>query len=68
LTCRIILCAFVQRSFRLAPQPYWLIPLHDLVTFAIYVASLAGSSVTWRGYRYRVAQDGTMAEDTARSG
>lgn len=67
LVCRAVLCACVQYAFRLPPQPYWLIPLYDLIAFTIYVASFAGSTVTWRGYRYRVAHDGTMVEDATRS-
>jgi ceramide glucosyltransferase len=61
--CRFVLCACVAHAFRLPRQPFWLVPLHDLIAFAIYLASFAGSTVTWRGYRYRVAQDGTMVED-----
>jgi ceramide glucosyltransferase len=67
LACRFILCACVQHAFGLPRQPFWLIPLHDLVAFAIYLAAFAGTTVTWRGYRYRVAQDGTMVDDAAHS-
>ncbi|HLH90848.1 MAG TPA: bacteriohopanetetrol glucosamine biosynthesis glycosyltransferase HpnI [Xanthobacteraceae bacterium] len=65
LCCRFALCACVRRTFGLPPQPYWLIPIHDLLAFAIYVVSFAGTTVTWRGLRYRVADDGSMVEDTA---
>lgn len=68
LACRIVLCLAVQRTFRLPPQPYWLIPLHDLAAFAIYLVSFAGSTVTWQGYKYRVANDGTMIEQASRAG
>lgn len=68
LVCRMVLCLAVQRTFRLPPQPYWLIPLHDLAAFAIYVVSFAGSTVTWQGYKYRIAHDGTMVEQASRAG
>jgi ceramide glucosyltransferase len=68
LACRIVLCLVVQRTFRLPTQPYWLLPLHDLAAFAIYVVSFAGSTVTWQGYKYRVANDGTMVEQVSRAG
>ena len=68
LACRMVLCLAVQRAFRLPPQPYWLIPLYDLVAFAIYLASFAGSRVTWRRYKYRVASDGTLVEPPTRAG
>jgi ceramide glucosyltransferase len=68
LACRMVLCLAVQRAFRLPPQPYWLIPLYDLAAFAIYLASFAGSRVTWRRYKYRVASDGTLVEPPTRAG
>lgn len=33
----------------------WLIPLRDLLAVAIWVASLAGNTVTWRGQHFRLA-------------
>ncbi|HUI95784.1 MAG TPA: bacteriohopanetetrol glucosamine biosynthesis glycosyltransferase HpnI [Xanthobacteraceae bacterium] len=68
LACRIMLCMAVQRAFGLPPQPYWMIPLHDLAAFTIYVVSFAGSTVTWHGYKYRVANDGTIVEHASRAG
>jgi ceramide glucosyltransferase len=68
LACRIVLCLAVQRAFRLPPQPLWLIPLHDLAAFAVYLVGLAGSRVTWRRYRYRVASDGTLVDQPSRAG
>ncbi len=68
LACRIVLCLAVQRTFGLPPQPYWLIPLHDLAAFGVYVTSFAGSTVTWQGYKYRVANDGTMVQHAGRAG
>ena len=67
LACRIALCLAVQRVFRLPPQPWWLIPLHDLAAFAVYVVSFAGTRVTWRGYKYRVASDGSLIERPSRA-
>jgi ceramide glucosyltransferase len=32
----------------------WLIPLRDLLAVAIWIASLAGNTVTWRGERFRL--------------
>jgi ceramide glucosyltransferase len=68
LVCRMVLCLAVQRAFRLPPQPYWLIPFYDLAAFAIYLVSFAGSRVTWRRYKYRVASDGTLVEQPTRAG
>jgi ceramide glucosyltransferase len=37
----------------------WLIPLRDLVALAIWIASLGGHTVTWRGDRFRL-KDGKL--------
>jgi ceramide glucosyltransferase len=68
LACRMILCLAVQHAFRLPPQPYWLIPLYDVAAFAIYLVCFATSRVTWRGYKYLVAGDGTLVERPTRTG
>jgi ceramide glucosyltransferase len=63
LLSRVMLCRSVERRFALARQNYWLIPLHDIIAFAVYVASFFGATVHWRGADYRVAADGTLVED-----
>ena len=67
LACRMLLCLAVQRAFRLAPQPCWLIPFYDLAAFAIYLMSFVGTRVTWRRYKYRVASDGTLIDQPTRA-
>ena len=32
----------------------WLLPLRDLVGVAVWAASFVGSTVTWRGDRFRL--------------
>jgi len=44
---------------RQIPKAAWLIPLRDLLTVAIWIASLGGHTVTWRGERFRL-QDGKL--------
>jgi ceramide glucosyltransferase len=68
LACRLALCLAVQRVFRLPPLPLWLLPLHDVAAFAIYLASFTGHRVTWRQYKYRVASDGTLLDQPSRAG
>jgi ceramide glucosyltransferase len=43
-------------------QNYWLVPVHDLIAFAIYVTSFFGATVYWRGADYRVASNGKLIE------
>jgi ceramide glucosyltransferase len=63
LACRAILCMSVTRVFRLAPQPYWLIVIQDLISFFVYVGSFFGMTVGWRGQNYRVLKGGRLVED-----
>ena len=53
-------CRSVERRFGLPRQNYWLIPLQDIIAFAVYVASFFGATVHWRGADYRLAADGTL--------
>jgi ceramide glucosyltransferase len=68
LLSRILLCGSVEWRFNLPRQNYWLVPVHDLIAFGIYVASFFGATVYWRGADYRVASDGKLLEgDLGRS-
>jgi ceramide glucosyltransferase len=62
LLSRVLLCRCVEWRFGLARQNYWLIPVHDLIAFAIYVTSFFGATVHWWGADYRVTADGTLLE------
>jgi ceramide glucosyltransferase len=62
LVSRVMLCRCVEWRFGLPRQEYWLIPVHDIIAFAIYVTSFFGATVHWRGADYRVAADGTLLE------
>jgi ceramide glucosyltransferase len=61
LLCRAALQAELDRAFRLRKGFYWLGPLRDLVSFAVFVASFFGRDVEWRGHRYGVQADNTLA-------
>ena len=62
LLARVTLCRCVEWRFGLPRQNYWLIPVHDLIAFAIYVTSFFGATVHWRGADYRVAANGDLIE------
>lgn len=62
LLARVTLCRCVEWQFGLPRQNYWLIPLQDLIAFAVYVVSFFGATVHWRGADYRVTADGTLLE------
>ena len=42
--------------------PFWLMPLRDLLSFAVFVASLSGETVHWRGSRLSVESGGLISE------
>jgi ceramide glucosyltransferase len=65
--CRAALCLCVEQAFGLARQPYWLIPSRDLLSFAVYVWSLFGGKVVWRGLRYRIGAHGGLLSDRWRA-
>jgi ceramide glucosyltransferase len=57
---RVALCKAVERSFKIGRQDYLLLPLSDLMAFAVFVWSLFGTSISWKRARYAVLADGTL--------
>lgn len=62
LASRLALCRCVERRFKLPRQNYGLVPLHDIIVFAVYIASFFGTTVRWQNSDYRVTADGTLIE------
>jgi ceramide glucosyltransferase len=60
LGCRLALLWQVERAFGLPPQRYRLVPLRDLLSFTVFLASSFGRSASWKGRRYRFAADGSL--------
>jgi ceramide glucosyltransferase len=60
LGCRLALLRQMERAFNLLPQPCWLVPLRDVLSFAVFVASFFGQSARWKGRRYRFVAGGTL--------
>ena len=40
---------------------FWLVPIRDLLTFGVWIASFAGDEIEWRGARFRVLPNGALA-------
>jgi len=53
--CRIVVCRCIEQRFEAPATSYLLLPLRDVLSFVVHVASYFGSSVTWRGQRYRLS-------------
>jgi ceramide glucosyltransferase len=60
LGLRIGLLKAVERSFKTTRQDYRLVPLADLMAFAVFVWSFCGTSISWKRASYTVLADGTL--------
>jgi ceramide glucosyltransferase len=67
LACRFALQAELHRLFQLSngwsifQGHFWLGPIRDVLSFVVFVASFCGRGVEWRGRRYGVRADSTLA-------
>ncbi len=43
-----------------ATGPWWLVPIRDMLSFAVFVAALAARRVDWRGARFHVGRGGEL--------
>ena len=64
VACRTALTIAVERAFDLPRQQYWLVPFRDLIAFTTFVSGFFGSTVSWRGSRYRVLSDGSVVQES----
>jgi ceramide glucosyltransferase len=67
LWARIHLHSLVQRVFRMGEAGigeagWWLVPIRDILSFGVWVASFAGRSVVWRGQHLEVDDQGVLTE------
>jgi ceramide glucosyltransferase len=61
LASRLFLKARIDHIVGASAGPFWLLPVRDVLSFGLFIASLTGSGVEWRGSRLRVERSGTMA-------
>jgi ceramide glucosyltransferase len=62
LFSRVLLKLTVDQYEGYSAGPLWLLPARDLLSFAVFLGSLFGSSVSWRGKRMRVTADGALSQ------
>ncbi len=63
LIIRVALAQDLQRRFaegRRAVAPAWLVPIKDLLQFAIWTAAFCGNTIEWRGRKMRLGRDGNL--------
>jgi ceramide glucosyltransferase len=61
LGCRFTLQRQVDRAFGLRDGLFWMGPIRDILSFAVFVASFFGRRIEWRGHRFNVQTDNTLA-------
>lgn len=52
LLCRCALCLCVEHAFSLSKQAYKMIPVLDLIAFAVFILGFLDSRVSWHGFTY----------------
>lgn len=60
---RVALLYSIENHYGLPRHPYWLIPVRDLLSFAVYVAGFVTRDVDWRGHRYHLVSEGTLISE-----
>jgi ceramide glucosyltransferase len=62
LTARLFLKARIDGLFGTYAGPIWLMPLRDLLSFGVFLVSLFGETVHWRGGDFAVEPSGAMSQ------
>ncbi|HUZ73574.1 MAG TPA: bacteriohopanetetrol glucosamine biosynthesis glycosyltransferase HpnI [Stellaceae bacterium] len=63
LVCRAATARAIDRSLGLPPAPLHLLPLRDVLSFTVFVASFFARRVAWRDRTFRVSPSGEMTLD-----
>jgi len=62
LGARLFLKSRIDGLFGTYAGPFWLLPARDLLSFAVFIASLFGERVHWRGTEFAVEPSGAMSQ------
>ena len=62
LVARLFLKFRIDAIFGTHAGPAWLLPLRDVLSFTVFVASLFGETVHWRGGRFAIEPTGAMSQ------
>jgi len=60
LVGRLGLGRSVEQRFGGPRNSYWILPIRELLSFAVHISGFFGSRITWRGRSYRILSDGTL--------
>jgi ceramide glucosyltransferase len=64
LGARLFLKYRMDGIFATFAGPFWLLPVRDLLSFAVFVGSLFGETVHWRGARLSVERGGVISSES----
>jgi len=62
LAARLVLKRRVEKAFGVASGPLWLLPIRDILSLTVFLASFFGQKVAWRGTRLKVEPSGAMSQ------
>jgi ceramide glucosyltransferase len=62
VAARLFLKWRIDGIFGTHAGPYWLLPVRDLLSFAVFVVSQFGETVHWRGSRFSVEPSGALSQ------
>ena len=60
IAARAVLKWRTDKSFGCAGGPVWLLPVRDILSFGVFLASLGGGAVAWQGEALTVAKSGVL--------
>ena len=63
LLSRAAMVRLVDRALRLPATPLWLLPVRDLLSFAVFAASFFIRTVAWRDHTFRIGPRGRLILD-----
>ena len=63
LACRAVSVRLIDLSLRLPASPLYLLPLRDVLSFAVFVASFFARRVEWRDRTFQVGPKGRLTLD-----
>ena len=64
LSCalRWVSAGAIARTLRLPSAGLWLLPLRDLLSFAVFIGSFCGRNVSWRDQLFRIEPSGIIVD------
>jgi ceramide glucosyltransferase len=59
---RLVLKWCIERKFATYAGPDWALPIRDVLSFYVFIASMFGEDVHWRGSRFVVSPSGVLSQ------